>query len=198
MQEMFTSDDFKFLFDVNVFGVQRMCRAVIPHLRKQGSGLLIAVSSLLGRMTLPFYGPYNATKWAVEALAENYRTELSGFGVESIVVEPGGYPTTFFANLVTPSDHSRDAEYGEFLQAPEAAKENFGKALENNPAQDPQDVADAISHLVSMERGHRPFRTVIDKMGMGDPIKNLNDQSDQVTAGIYTAFGMDGMLEVKQ
>ena len=90
IQENFTIEDFKRLFEVNVFGVQRVNRAALPHLRKQGSGLLIHVSSLLGRMVLPFYGPYNATKWAVEALAENYRIELSGFGIDSCIVEPGG------------------------------------------------------------------------------------------------------------
>ena len=89
IQENFTIDDFQRLFDINVFGVQRVNRAALPQLRSQGSGLLIHVSSLLGRMTLPFYGPYNASKWAVEALAENYRIELSGFGVDSCIVEPG-------------------------------------------------------------------------------------------------------------
>jgi NAD(P)-dependent dehydrogenase (short-subunit alcohol dehydrogenase family) len=78
MQEHFTPDDFQKLFDINVVGVQRVNRAVLPQMREKGSGLLIHVSSLLGRMTLPFYGPYNASKWALEALAENYRVELSG------------------------------------------------------------------------------------------------------------------------
>ena len=81
LQETFTPDDWQRLFDINVFGVQRVNRAVLPHLREKNAGLLVHVSSLLGRMTLPFYGPYNASKWAVEALAENYRTELSGFGI---------------------------------------------------------------------------------------------------------------------
>ncbi|MCA9524150.1 MAG: SDR family NAD(P)-dependent oxidoreductase, partial [Myxococcales bacterium] len=88
LQEAFTADDFKRLFDVNVVGVQRMNRAVLPLFREQHNGLLVHVSSLLGRITVPFYGPYNATKWAVEALAETYRVELSPFGVETVVVEP--------------------------------------------------------------------------------------------------------------
>ena len=100
MQEHFTIDDWQKLFDVNVYGVQRINRAVLPHLRNQGSGLIIYISSLLGRMALPFYGPYNASKWALEALAENYRIELSGFGIENVIVEPGGFETTFFGNLI--------------------------------------------------------------------------------------------------
>ncbi|MEM7106560.1 MAG: SDR family oxidoreductase [Bacteroidota bacterium] len=95
IQEQFTIEDFKRLFDINVFGVQRVNRAVLPHFRSQGSGLLVHISSLLGRIAFPFYGPYNASKWALEALAENYRVELSGFGVDSCIVEPGGYPTVW-------------------------------------------------------------------------------------------------------
>lgn len=107
IQEQFTIDDFKRLFDINVFGVQRVNRAVLPHFRNQGSGLLVHVSSLLGRIALPFYGPYNASKWALEALAENYRVELSDFGVDSCIVEPGGYPTGFMHSLMQPSDSSQ-------------------------------------------------------------------------------------------
>ncbi|MBT8219469.1 MAG: SDR family oxidoreductase [Bacteroidia bacterium] len=197
LQEQFTPEDWQKLFDINVFGVQRVNRAALPHMRNQGSGLLIQVSSLLGRMTIPFYGPYNASKWAVEALAENYRTELSGFGVDSVIVEPGGFPTTFFNSLITPSDHSQDNSYGDFVNAPKAFFDNFEGALASNPAQNPQDVADAIATLINTPAGERPFRTVVDKMGMGDPIKPYNDSLDQVTSGIYEAFGMSDMLKLK-
>ncbi len=195
--EHFTPEDYKRVFDVNVFGVQRVNRAALPHLRGQGSGLIIYVTSLLGRMTLPFYGPYNATKWALEAMAENYRTELSGFGVDSCIVEPGGYATGFMEALLTPSDHSRDESYGDLVHAPKASFEGFEQALASNPAQDPQDVADAITGLLDIPAGQRPLRTVVDKMGMGDPIQGYNDHLEQLTHGIYTAFGMDDMLEVK-
>lgn len=197
MQEHFTSEDFKKLFDINVFGVQRVNRAAIPHLRAQNSGLLIHISSLLGRITMPFYGPYNASKWAVEALAENYRAELSGFGIDSAIVEPGGYPTSFMDALMKPSDHSRDEEYGDFLHAPKQMAEGFEAALKSNPGQNPQDVADAVAQLINTPVGERPFRTVVDKMGMGDPIKPYNDQLGQITSGLYEAFGIGGMLTVK-
>lgn len=197
LQEAFTPEDLQKVFDINVFGVQRINRAVLPHLRDKQSGLLIHVSSLLGRMTLPFYGPYNASKWALEALAENYRTELSGSGVDSCIVEPGGYPTTFMDNLVKPGDPGRNDGYGDLAQAPLAMKANFEKALEANPAQNPQDVADAVADLIDTPAGQRKFRTVVDKMGMGDHIEGCNDQLEQVTAGIYGAFGIDGMLKLK-
>ena len=198
MQEHFTVEDFQKLFDVNVFGVQRINRAVLPTMRNNGSGLIVYVTSLLGRITFPFYGPYNASKWALEAMAENYRSELSGFGVESCIVEPGGYPTSFFGSLIRPSDQSRDAEYGEFMNVPQQSFEGFEQALAANPEQNPQDVADAINGLVEKSAGERPFRTVVDRMGMGDHIQKYNQHLEEVTAGIYGAFGMQDMLKVKE
>ena len=197
LQENYTASDMQRLFDINVFGVQRMNRAVLPLFRKQSSGLLLHVSSLLGRITIPFYGPYNASKWALEALAENYRTELSAFGVDSCLVEPGGFPTSFVDRLMRPSDTSRDAEYGDFAGAPAAALAGFEEALAANPAQDPAIVAEAIVAVVDTPAGERPFRTVVDKMGMGEPIAAYNQHLAEVTTGIYTAFGTADMLKLK-
>ncbi len=197
MQEHFTTEDFQKLFDINVFGVQRVNRAFLPHMRESGSGLIIYVSSLLGRFALPFYGPYNASKWAMEAIAENYRVELSGFGIDNCIVEPGGYPTTFMVNLMKPSDNSRTDSYGDFMNAPGQLAAGFEQALANNPSQDPQNVADAILKLVNTPAGERPFRTIADNMGMGAAIKPYNDMLEQVTAGIYGNFGMGDMLKLK-
>ena len=197
IQENFTPEDFKRLFDINVFGVQRINRAVLPHMREKQSGLIIYVSSLLGRITLPFYGPYNASKWALEAMAENYRSELSGFGVDSCIVEPGGFATGFMDNLMRPSDKSRNESYGGMADVPEQMFNSFEGALASNPAQQPQNVADVIASLVDTPAGERPFRTVVDKMGMGDPINGYNHQLSQITSGIYNAFGMGDMLKLK-
>lgn len=197
IQENFTVEDFQRLFDINVFGVQRVTRAALPHLRQQGSGLLVNVSSLLGRMALPFYGPYNASKWALEAMTENYRIELSGFGVDACLVEPGGYATGFMNNLMFPSDTSRDESYGQMAHAPKQLFESFEGALAQNPAQNPQDVADAIAHLIATPAGERPVRTVVDKMGMGAHVEPYNKQLDQIHEGVFGAFGMGDMLKLK-
>ncbi|MEQ9467599.1 MAG: SDR family oxidoreductase [Ekhidna sp.] len=197
MQEHFTIEDWHKLFDVNVYGVQRVNRAVLPHLRSQHSGLIIYISSLLGRIALPFYGPYNASKWALEAMAENYRVELSRFGIENAIVEPGGFETTFFGNLIQPSDSSRNEAYGDFMNMPQQMGEGFGEALAQNDAQNPQKVADAILGLIEAPKGQKPFRTPVDYMGMGDPIKPYNDQLEELTKGIYGNFQIDGMLNVQ-
>ncbi|MEM8571318.1 MAG: SDR family oxidoreductase [Pseudomonadota bacterium] len=197
LQENFSAADLHRVFDINLYGVQRMMRAVLPNMRARGSGLVLNISSLLGRVTLPFYGPYNASKWAVEALSENYRVELSGFGVDVAVIEPGGFPTNFFGNLLHPTSPDRDESYGEMADAPRASFEGFASFLEANPQQTPQLVVDAVLGLVAMEPGTRPFRTVVDKIGMGDPIVAYNQTHDEVTKGIFTAFGMDNMLTLK-
>jgi len=197
IQETFTIDDFKRLFDINVFGVQRVNRAALPNLRGQGSGLLVHVSSILGRMALPFYGPYNASKWALEALSENYRIELSGFGVDSCLVEPGGYATSFMDSLIMPSDNSQNDSYGPLVDAPKQLFESFEGALAQNPAQNPQNVADAIVNLVNTPAGERAVRTVVDNMGMGDHIRPYNNVLDQIHEGVFTAFGMQDMLKLK-
>ena len=87
--------------------------------------------------------------------------------------------------------------YGEFAQAPQASFENFQKALEANPAQDPQNVADAIADLIQTPAGQRAFRTVVDNMGMGEPISGYNAQLEQITSGIYDNFGIGDLLKLK-
>src|SRR5437762_3136062 len=72
--------------NTNVVGIQRVNRAVLPSMRARGSGLLIHLSSIVGRTVLPFLGSYTVTKWAVEALAETYRYELKSSGVDVAIV----------------------------------------------------------------------------------------------------------------
>lgn len=197
MQEFFTPEDRQRVFDINVFGVQRVIRAVLPHLRKRGNGLLLQISSCLGRFTLPFYGPYNASKYTLEAMSDNYRLELSGFGVDVAVVQPGGFPTEFGANLMQASDNSRADSYGEFMNGPMQLGEAFGAALQANTQQDPQLVADAVKQVIETPAGQREFRTVVDKMGMEEPITVANQAAEGAAKGILGAFQMDGMMNVR-
>ncbi|MEM6496211.1 MAG: SDR family oxidoreductase [Pseudomonadota bacterium] len=197
LQENFSGDDFQRVFDVNVFGVQRMTRAVLPAMRARQSGLILNVTSLLGRVTVPFLGPYNAAKWAVEALSENYRWELSQFGVDVAIIEPGGFPTNFFANLIQPSSRDRDVSYGEFADAPEAMLQGMGESLANNPLQVPQIVADAVLEVIQTAPGKRKFRNEVDKSGMAEPVIPMNTQAEKATEALFTAYGMEGMMKLK-
>lgn len=196
LQENFSPDDFRRLFEINVFGVQRMSRAVLPAMRAKGSGLILNISSLLGRVALPFYGPYNASKWALEALSENYRIELSAFGVDVAMVEPGGFPTQFISSLMHPTSRDRDAGYGDLAGAPKAALEGFEEFLAANPQQNPQLVADAVIDVIGRSPGTRPFRSVVDRIGMGEPLEAYNEQLASVTTSIFTNMGIEGMLQL--
>jgi len=197
VQESFTPEDWQRLFDVNVFGVQRMIRAVLPHLREQRSGLIVQISSLLGRIAIPFFGPYNASKWALEAMSENYRVELSGFGVDVVLVEPGGHPTEFASRLLRPSDTSRDASLGPLPQEVQAFAQRFEAVMAAHPAQDPQQVADAIVKVIETPAGQRPFRTIVDQLGMGALLQPYNEQLERISAGLYAASGIGSMRHLK-
>jgi NAD(P)-dependent dehydrogenase (short-subunit alcohol dehydrogenase family) len=198
MHEFFNTEDYKQLFEVNVFGVQRMNRAVAPYFREKRKGLIVYTSTLLGRISLPFYGPYQASKSALEAMAENYRVELSTFGIENCIIEPGGYPTAFMENLLKPSDDSQASSYGDFAKFPEQMFGNFENVLKSNPQQDPQRVADAFAELIETPYGEKPFRTTVDFIGMGDHVQKYNEHLEQIMTGLYTNFGISQLLTVKK
>lgn len=197
LQENFSAEDFQYVFDINVFGPQRLIRAVLPQMRARGEGLILNVTSLLGRVTLPFYGPYNATKWALEAMSENYRVELSQFGVDVTIVEPGGFPTEFHGNLVLPTSTERDGGYGAMAAAPAAARQQMADFLAANPQQDPARVAEAVTAVVGAAPGRRPFRTEVDTVGMGELVKPMNQLSETNIAALFANFGMADLLTLK-
>ena len=198
IQELFSTPDMQKVFDVNVFGVQRVMRAVLPLFRKQGSGTALFISSLIGRIVTPFYGTYCASKWALEALVESYRAELSGFGIESCIVEPGAMPTAFFDGLLQPNDVDRKAEYGAFATVPEQSNDGIIQALAATHEQRPEKVADAIVEVLDQPFGEKPFRTVVDYLGVGPHIERYNETLKEVTQEVYDSFGMERMLSLNK
>jgi NAD(P)-dependent dehydrogenase (short-subunit alcohol dehydrogenase family) len=88
-------DEARAQFETNVLGVLRVCRAALPVFRRQGSGLVVNVSSIAGRVSLPFQGFYAASKFALEGLTEALRMEVRPFGVRVVLVEPGDFATGF-------------------------------------------------------------------------------------------------------
>lgn len=195
--EAFTPDQLTRLYDINVVGNHRMMRAALPVLRAQQSGLILNISSLLGRLSLPFYGAYSATKFAVETLTETARVELSAFGVDVALIEPGGFPTSFMYNVQGPEDKERLSQYGDFAAVPPMALEGFQQAMAATPAQDPQRVSDAVAKVVDTPAGERDFRTIVDFMGMAEHVEAMNVQLNTVTKGLYAGFGTADMLTLK-
>jgi NAD(P)-dependent dehydrogenase (short-subunit alcohol dehydrogenase family) len=196
--ETFTAEDIQEVFDVNVFGVQRLLRAVLPHFRQQAKGTIIHTSSCIGRVTTPFLAAYSASKYALESLAEGYRAELSGFGIESCIVEPGGMPTAFMGAMIRPSDETRNEAYGEMVHAPDASLNGYVGYLESIPNQRPKAIADAVANLIEINFGEKPFRTVVDFSGLKEPIENYNNVLEQTTKGLYAANGVDNLLNLNK
>ncbi|WP_444889917.1 SDR family oxidoreductase [Microbulbifer sp. DLAB2-AA] len=197
-QESFTIEDFKKVFDINVFGVQRLIRAVLPQMKQRSSGTLIQISSILGKFVLPFLGSYNATKHAVEGMAENYRVELAQFGIQSLIVQPGGFGTDFGSNLLRASDKEVAASYGEYAYAPEQMWAGTEKGHESENAPSPQLVADAVLNLLNTEPSSRPFRTTVDGTGLNPTIEKINQVTEEAMQEIYSAYEMGNLFQLKK
>ncbi len=196
IQELMSPEDMARVFDVNVMGVQRVMRSALPYMRAQRRGTVLYTSSLIGRIATPFYGTYSASKWALEAIVECYRTELSGFGIESCIIEPGAMPTAFFDGMVAPKDPEREAQFGAFASVPAMSAAGLAQMLEATPDQRPERIAEAVVDLLGKPFGQKPFRTVVDHVGVGPQIERYNDVLHDVTHNVMTSFGIEDMLSL--
>ena len=186
--EPFTATEFQKVFDVNVFGVQRLMNVVLPSMRNNGSGLVVNVSSVMGRMVIPYAGAYTASKWALEGLSESYKYELAPTGIDIAIVEPGGFATSFLHGMITASDEDRVNSYGELKKVPDQMWEGFAQHLFSDNGPNPQDVADAIVNLIGMPNGQRPLRTVVDPMTGGEGPRVINATSDKVQEQFFASM----------
>src|SRR6266567_154659 len=159
--EAFTTEQAKAIFDTNVIGLLRVTRAVLPAMRRRHDGLIINIGSILGRVTFPFIGIYGASKFAVEALTDSLRYEVSQLGVEVVEVQPSGYPTNFFTNLQSPASTEVTKAYGEVGEIPDAMVKTLMASLDGKDAPNPHDVAEAVAELVGQSKGGRAARTVV-------------------------------------
>lgn len=158
--EAYPVEQFQQVFDVNPLGVARVNRAVLPAMRRQRSGLLIHVSSGMGRAVVPGFAAYSASKFALEAVADVYRYELSQLDIDSVIVEPGIHRTPILERFIPPSDRGRVAEYGPTAEAIERVRGVFEAANSTPETPGPQSVAEAFVKLIETPAGKRPFRTV--------------------------------------
>jgi NAD(P)-dependent dehydrogenase (short-subunit alcohol dehydrogenase family) len=145
-------------FATNVIGPLRVNRAFLPSMRARHSGLIVYVSSVVGRLVIPFEAVYGASKFALEYLAESSSYELAPFGVDVAIVEPGAYPTDIVTGLVEADDAERVAAYGPVAKY---AEQVAGGLQHLAQGRDPQEVADTILRLAGLPAGERPLRTVV-------------------------------------
>ena len=193
VSEAFTPEQAAALFDVNVIGLHRVTRAVLPHFRRQNDGLIINIGSILGRVTFPFFGLYGASKFAVEALTDSFRYEVSQLGIDVALVQPSAYPTQMYASAAQPADAGRVAEYGSVGEIPGAMLQHFNTMLSGPDAPDPHDIAEAVAKLIAAPRGARRARTVV---GAGFGADAVNDATEPVQAGTVEALGLGHLATV--
>jgi NAD(P)-dependent dehydrogenase (short-subunit alcohol dehydrogenase family) len=191
--EAFTPDQAKIVFNTNVVGVLRTARAVLATMRDQRAGLIVNVGSILGRVTFPFFGIYGASKFAVEALTDSLRYEVSQLGIDVVLVQPSAYATPFYENVQQPADTDRVAAYGTVGEIPGAIFKHFMTAFQAPDAPNSHDVAEAIAKLVALPKGNRPARTVVGA-AFGSDI--VNAQTAPVQANVVEALGLGHLAKV--
>jgi NAD(P)-dependent dehydrogenase (short-subunit alcohol dehydrogenase family) len=195
--EAFTPEQYAQLYDVNVLGTQRLNRAALPQLRRQGRGLLLWVSSSSVRGgTPPYVAPYFAAKAAMDSLAVSYAGELARWGIETSIVVPGAFTsgTNHFTHAGQPADAARLAEY-------ERGAPGFGdEILKNLAGTVPEDadvatVAEAMVRIVGLPHGKRPFRVHVDPASDGS--ETVSAVADRIRAEFLRRIGLGDLLAVR-
>ncbi|CAB3761647.1 SDR family oxidoreductase [Paraburkholderia solisilvae] len=194
--EAFTPEQYAQLYDVNVLSTQRVNRAVLPHLRRQGRGLLVWVSSSSSAGgTPPYLAPYFAAKAAMDAIAVQYARELSRWGIETSIVVPGAFTsgTQHFTHAGTPADAARAAEYESGPYAGFGAQIQQAFSAIVPPDADASLVADAIVEVVNAPFGKRPFRVYVDPTEDGAEVGFT--VIDRVRTEMLHRVGMSDLLK---
>jgi NAD(P)-dependent dehydrogenase (short-subunit alcohol dehydrogenase family) len=138
-------DQARSIFETNFFGLIRMTRAVVPHMRRQGSGRIINIGSVLGFLPMPYGALYAATKHAVEGYSESLDHELRTRGIRVSVVEPAYTKTPFDANFMEP-----DAKLDEYREARAGVNKRVNEVMAT--AEQPSVVADTVLRAASAAR----------------------------------------------
>jgi NAD(P)-dependent dehydrogenase (short-subunit alcohol dehydrogenase family) len=190
LTESFTVEQARRIFDANFLGIVRMNRAVLPHMRQKGRGLLMYISSGAGRIVLPCMSLYTASKFALEAFAETYRYELAAQGIDSVIVQPGAYPTGILEKLEAGADESRRATYGAVNDIPQKISALIGASKA-----DPQDVADTVLQIIEIPTGKREFRY---RLGSGaGVVQSINAHCEEIQRQVLEAFGVAEITKLR-
>lgn len=131
-------------FETNVFGAIAVTKAVLPHMRERRRGTIINISSVNGRMAFPGFGPYAASKFALEGFSETLRLEMKPYGVHVALVEPGAYPTNIWDKGFGLAKGDENSPYYPYLQ------KVLGFARQSAASKaDPLEVADLIARIAT-------------------------------------------------
>ncbi|MFG3203865.1 SDR family oxidoreductase [Streptomyces sp. NPDC048192] len=196
--EAFTPEDIHRLLDINAVGIQRVNRAALPHMRSRRSGTLVYVGSTTSVVVPPFLGPYVASKFAADALAQVTAYEVGQFGIETTIVMPGPFTqgTEHFPNAGHAGDGERTRAYAELdplvARNEQATEGLFPPGVDAHP----RAVAEEITRVLALPPGTRPFRTVVDFSQAG--VDEVNEVLRRAQEDFVTRLGFGELLRVKE
>ena len=176
------------IFDTNFFGIVRMTRAVLPHMRKQGAGRIINIGSVLGLLPMPYGALYAATKHAIEGYSESLDHELRTRGIRVSVIEPAYTKTPFDANFLEP-----DAKLDEYREARAAVSQRVKEVMAT--AERPGIVAEVVLKAASAARPR--LRYTAGGLAARLTLLRRFAPAGLVDAGIRKDLRLDGTLAVK-
>jgi NAD(P)-dependent dehydrogenase (short-subunit alcohol dehydrogenase family) len=168
--EDLSMEEIKALHETNLFGVIRVTQAVLPIMRRQKSGIIVNISSALGRFGLPIISAYVSTKFAIEGLSESMAYELEPFGIKMVLVEPGFIKTDLANNSVTAKkSHDANSPYSQLMQ-------HMVSYIEHVPRSSPDVVAKAVLKAVTSENPSLRYLAGKDAEGWIEEKRNMSDE----------------------
>ena len=192
--ETFTVEQFKNIFDLNVFGFQRLCRALLPKMRERQEGYIINVSSLFSRFALPYAGAYTSAKYALDGLVESYQYELESQGIDVTMVETGAFDPSVIENMVTmPDDLERVKSYGDMEYVPRRTWNEIVSTYQFEDQHPPQ-VAKGIQKLLELSKDERPGRLVIKSMEGSKELRALNKRKETLKEKLLENMSLEAEM----
>jgi NADP-dependent 3-hydroxy acid dehydrogenase YdfG len=181
--ENINMDELQYQFDVNVFGYARLQQAVLPHMRKQRSGLIIEISSIVGEISYPMLGWYAATKHAVEAMADALRQEVAPFGIDVVKIQPGAVKTNFPNVALAKLDQSNIPEDYKQLAS------DFKLVVEGTYADNAESTDGTVNYIVQAMEAEEPkteYRTTLSSRMAIQAKSNMTEREhDKLNAGQF-------------
>jgi NAD(P)-dependent dehydrogenase (short-subunit alcohol dehydrogenase family) len=159
--------DLRALMEVMFFGAVAVTKAALPHLRRQGSGTIVQISSMGGQLSMPGFGAYCAAKFALEGLSEALAAEVAPFGVRVLIVEPGAFRTEFGGHRMHRSEH---------IEAYQVSTGQTRTAVDNMDGSQPGDPAKAAQAILEvLDSDHPPLRLALGNDAV-DSIRGHHEQ----------------------
>lgn len=170
------------IFDTNVFGAQRMAKAVLPSMRANKSGYIFNITSQLGRVMIPGFGQYSPTKFALEAMSEQMAYEVASHGIDVTIIQPGGYPTKIWSNQNKPSGELKARLSEDIISAYPQFTAGMGKREASSSTSDPMDIPHAIAGAIATPKAKRPLRIAL------HPVARPQEAINKVSAQMQIAM----------